>query len=152
MDEQQHAFTVQEDAELRKEMMDYVAETRRLEVYAVVPTALMYSFLISLETGRRPQPGSDPGAPVWAWAVPVAFPVLSLMRGFAFYSQMVLLAEYLRQIEVRYGRNPPGWEHFIDDARRAGRSSLGRTSTNFALVLLGFTVVVFLLRLLRAAA
>ena len=51
MDDKQHEFTIHEFDALREEINGDFQEMRKLEVYAVVATAIMYSFLISLERG-----------------------------------------------------------------------------------------------------
>jgi hypothetical protein len=132
---------------LRREIDGYFAELRKLETYAVLATAAVYSFLITLD--RQDDKGNPYSVPVWAWALPIAFPLLAAVRGWAFGRQIELIAEYLREIELRYPRENLGWEHFMKQARAQKRTRLGTSSYIFALVLGGMTVAVFVWRLMR---
>ena len=144
MDDKQHELTIHEFDALREEIGGYFTEMRRVEVYAALATALFDSFLISLESKG---PAGTFHVPQWAWAVPILFPVLALIRGRAFNRQVELIASYIRTIEEQYQRVPLGWEHRMEDVRKSHRTFLGKSSRDFALVLTAFSVGVLLWRI-----
>ncbi|MGE4043403.1 MAG: hypothetical protein AB7F35_01020 [Acetobacteraceae bacterium] len=147
MDDKQHELTMHEFDSLREEISGYTTEIRKLEVYAVAATAVFYWSLMSLE-----KPGQKDMlpfyVPVWAWALPIFFPLLGLIRGRVFYKQVTVIADYIRQIEEQYGRTPTGWEHHIKSVRERRQTGLGQSSIHFALLLVLFSCIVFAWRLI----
>jgi hypothetical protein len=147
MDDKQHEFTLREFDALRSEIAGYFAELRKLEVYAALATAVVDSFLISLE---RDKGGQVMHVPNWAWALPIAFPVLALIRGQAFNKQIVLIASYIQEIETAYDRIPIGWEHKMKMLREKEGAVLDRSSGYFASALILFSLLVLAWKLTAA--
>jgi hypothetical protein len=145
MDEQrQHELTLHEFDALRAEIMGYLTELRKLEVYAVVAMAAVYSFLISMERGEE---DVSFHVPILAWGLPIVFPILTLLRALAFDSQIKMIAAYITQIEERYGRVPLGWESRDKLKNKSREAVLARTNKAFWAFLTVFAAAVFLWKL-----
>ena len=148
MDDKQHEFTIHEFDALREEINGYFQEMRKLEVYAVVATAIMYSFLISLERG-----GNDVlpfHAPILVWGLPILFPILIFIRARAFHNQVVMIGSYIKKVEEQYGRNPLGWEN--REKNKSTESRLARSNYVFIVFLAIFSTGLFLWRLCARSA
>ena len=104
---------------------------------------IVYSFLITLETGEKGVSAFH--TPVWLWALPITFPVLILIRGLAFHHQVQMIAEYIKSVEKQYGRKPLGWEN--REKRKWRERALTGSNLLFVIILFGFSAWVLWWRL-----
>jgi hypothetical protein len=104
---------------LREEVVSHVAETRRVEVYAVGGVAAVYAWLVTH--------GIELSA---AWFIPVMFPLLGAIRSYALFKRVQLIAIYLRDLEVYWfgASSPHGWERFFEEKVRKTKETGSRVS------------------------
>jgi hypothetical protein len=125
-----------EYATLRKEIDIRNQELLKLQVYSVVGTFVMWSWLAA----------SSKPLPKLIWFIPVLISVLGFTKARTHLGGIIRAAEYLRGLEKVVPKLSPlsGWENFLEEKRSKG---LGRWSWNLAfwIILMAATVIVPLL-------
>lgn len=130
------SFHMHEYTTLRKEIEIRNQELLKLQVYAVVGTFAVWSWLA---TSSKPLPKV-------IWFMPVLLSVLAFTKARTHLGGIFRVAEYLRELEQAVPKlsSLQGWENFIHQKRGEG---LGRWSWNaaFWLILIAATIIVPLL-------
>lgn len=96
-----HQFAFEEYKMLRAEMEEHIAETLKLEVYAVAGVTGFYAWVLTHQ--KAPMP-------VWVWFVPVLLPLLGGLRCLALHRQITVIGSYLKSLEPKIGAQLEGWE------------------------------------------
>jgi hypothetical protein len=129
-------FHMREHATLRKEIEIRNQELVKLQVYAVVGAAAVWSWLAA----------SSKPLPRLVWYIPVIISILGLMKAQSHLNGISKIAEYLRKLENAVHRLPAleGWENFIHEERGNKWSSFS-WNLFFWLTLIAATIAVPLL-------
>jgi hypothetical protein len=120
---------------LKKEIESAVEETRALERYSLVGTALVWAFLVK-DVCQCP--------PIVFWWIPFVLSLLAGLRALALYLGIDPRASYLKQIEARglQSGGLGGWEEYWQSAKR--RRWVGKTALLFwVLLILGTGLIPF---------
>lgn len=127
------SFHMHEHTSLRKEIEMRKQDLSKLQVYAVVGTFAVWSWLVA---SSKPLPGL-------IWYIPVIISVLGFMKSRTHQAAISRIAEYLRLLEDAIPKLPslPGWENFIHEKRGRNWSSLN-WNLFFWLILMAATIAV----------
>lgn len=131
-------FHVREHASLRREIELDKQEMRRLEVYAVIGTGLVWSWIVT---------SSNP-VPEYAWFIPMLFSILGLLKTQGLIKSILIKAAYLRELEKAVSKFEllQGWENYIEEHRGEYPSWLNWL---FWLLLISVTIIVPILVLVK---
>ncbi|MGH7515604.1 MAG: hypothetical protein ACREOQ_22095 [Gemmatimonadales bacterium] len=112
---------------LKKEIESAVHETRALERYTLVGTAVVWAFLVK---------DAYPRAPDVLWWIPFVLSILAGLRVLALYVGIAPRASYLKEIEkmASHSGGPAGWEQHWEGA--PSRTWDGRTAILFWVLLI----------------
>jgi hypothetical protein len=101
---------------LKKEIESAVQETRALERYTLVGTAVVWAFLVK---------EAYPRAPDVFWWIPFVLSILAGLRVLALYVGIAPRASYLKKIEEMglHSGGPAGWERHWEAATSRGWDS-----------------------------
>ncbi|HWT30341.1 MAG TPA: hypothetical protein VN240_04860 [Propylenella sp.] len=107
-----HEFRLEEYKALRGEIADQIKAGDMVKVYVTVVVAAYYSFLstelIASDAARK----VSLVGPLWAWILPIFFPLAGMLRLKFHIDQMTIFSEYLKRIERKYTEPLLGWEHY----------------------------------------
>jgi hypothetical protein len=94
------------EIEIEKQVLD------RLEVYAVIGTGLVWSWIVTSSISSKPMPEL-------AWFIPTLFSVLGFLKTERSIKGVFKKASYLRNLEKLVPKLEPlqGWENFIEENR-----------------------------------
>jgi hypothetical protein len=111
-------FASEELQLLRSEILSHVAETLRLEAYAVAGVVGFYAWVLTHSKDLHFAP--------WVWYVPVILPLAGGLRCLAIYAHMGTIVGYLLKVEAKLvsDTNAIGWEHHLNSRRTYARGAI----------------------------
>ena len=127
-------FTFEQHKMLRDELMEIVAETRRLELVILGALSAYYAWILTHDGLAKDR---------WVWHIPTVLAVLGGGRCLALYRRITEIGSYLAHIEQFFlpyplptaqGRYPLGWERHRSTLR--GSPLLSTASIFWALLVL----------------
>jgi hypothetical protein len=105
-------FVIEEYRALVTEAQKLMAEARQLELYCAGAVAAICSWFLTSNVPLQT-----------AWLLPIAIPVLGLLRSWALYERVKQISLYVRETESFFLSNTPqieGWENSYAKIREHG--------------------------------
>ncbi|NQW11099.1 MAG: hypothetical protein HQ481_14625 [Alphaproteobacteria bacterium] len=106
MEDHQIQFYMEEYRSLRSEIEYRMKAAERIEYASGVAIFMIYAWFSQREI------------PYIFWWIPVAVPLLGIVRQIGLLIRTMQIADYVRQIEAKIcTESPSGWEHFLREKR-----------------------------------